>query len=343
MGDQLSISEQGAPALARSRAEAAEIARARVLNPHAPNTQRAYRQAFARWTSYCDAHGMLWAPIEPGALCTYLEGLTRQGLAPNTVRLHFAALCELDMASRITPTDQHPRTLREHPAVQRWQESWSRDNPRAPRRRAAALEPSDLERLLAAAAEPRRHAARTAHLQRYVRDRCLILFGVCGALRGADLAELELADIESTDRGVRVRVRRSKTDQSGQGDVVGLMAQGRVLLCPVDAWRAWRTLRGDTPGPLFVGISRSAELELGRALSERQITRLVGEYAARAGLPHAISAHSLRATFATLATARGKSLARVMQHGRWRSAEIAATYVRQGELFADNASSGLLD
>lgn len=341
-GKQLSIDEQGAAALTRSRGEAFAVARARVLDPNSPNTQRAYRNAYKLWCSYCDALGIAWAPIEAPELVTYLEQLSVR-CAPNTVRQHLAALCALDIASRVTPANPSPVSLRSHQVIQRWELSWSRDHPRAPRRRAAALDVSDLERLLRAAGEPKKGAAREGHLLRYVRDRCLILFGVCGALRGDDICRLELGDVESTERGLRLRLRASKTDQAGDGDTVGLLPQSRIALCPVDAFSTWKRLRGPTPGPLFVAITRSAELELGRALTERSVRRLIGEYAARAGLDLAVSAHSMRATFATLASAHGKSLARIMEHGRWKSAEVAASYVRQGQLFLDNASGGLLD
>lgn len=342
MTEQLEIADQGALALTRSRAEAFAVARARVLDPNAPNTQRVYKNAIGLWTAYCDALDLAWAPIDAAELVTYLEQLGRR-CAPNTVRLHLAALCGLDIASRVTPTDSNPTTLRKHEVVKRWERSWSREHPLAPRRRAAALGTNDLERLLAAAAEPQRHGVPAAHVQRYVRDRCLILFGVCGALRGNDLAGLQYGDVQPTDRGLQLTLTRSKTDQSGEGASVGLMPQGRASLCPVDAFATWKKLRGDTPGPLFVAIGRDARLEFSRSLSERQITRLVSTYAQRAKLELVISAHSLRATFATLAARNGKGLGRVMSHGRWKTAGVAATYVRQGELFTDNASSGLLD
>lgn len=339
---QLVLGEQGRAALLRSREEAYAVARARVMKPHAPNTHRTYETAFARWCAYCDAVPMPWGPIDPAELVTYLEQLSKTH-APNTVRLHMSALCQLDRGTRVTGADPNPQSLAEHPIVQRWLESWGRDNPKGPRRRAAALQASDLERLLAAAAEPVGRAARAAHVQRYVRDRCLILFGVCGALRGDDLAALELGHVQLTARGLQLYIARSKGDQEGEGAYVGLMPQGRLNLCPVDAYTTWRKLRGDEPGPLFCGISRDAQLRIADGISERQITRLIKGYAERAGLELAISAHSMRATFATLAASQGKHLSKIMQHGRWKSAEVASGYVRQGELFNDNVSGGLLD
>lgn len=343
MSEQLALHEQGAAALTRSRDEAWLIARARVQDPNAKNTQRAYKQAYDRWCAYCDEHGMGWGPIEPAELVTYLEGLSRKGLAPNTVRLQLSALCELDKAYRVTPAQPNPPRLRDHPVIQRWYRSWSREHPTAPRRRAAALNASALELILTAAAEPKRNAARGAHLQQYVRDRCLILFGVCGALRGNDLTQVDLSDVEPTERGLRVRVRRGKTDQEGEGRWVGILPQGKLQLCPVDAFHTWRKLRGDAPGALFIGTRNTGALDFSAPLSERSISRLLSDYAKRAGLELGVSAHSMRRTFATLAAAQKKSIEKIMRHGGWASADVALGYIEQANLFDDNASGGLLD
>jgi len=78
VSEQLRISEEGAAALQRSRGEAFDVARARVLDPNSPNTQRAYKNAFKLWCAYCDALGLAWAPIEAPELVTYLEQLSQR-------------------------------------------------------------------------------------------------------------------------------------------------------------------------------------------------------------------------------------------------------------------------
>jgi integrase len=339
---QLVLAEQGRAALTRSRAEAFDVARERVRRPLAKNTNRTYDSARGQWCAYCDALGIPWAPVNATELVLYLEQLG-QRRAPNTVRVHLAAIADLDKACRVCPADTKPTSIREHAVVARWYQSWARDHAEGPTRRAAALTGFGLEALLRAAAEPQKNGARAAHVPRYLRDRCLILFGASGAFRGAELGALQLAHVSSNERGIQVYVARSKTDQTGQGADVALMPQGKLALCPVAAFSAWRVARGDAPGPLFPAIDRAGGLVLGRGLSERQITRLVREYAQRAGLELQISAHSLRATLATLASQNGHGLERIMKHGRWKSAHVAAGYVRQGELFRDNVTGGLFD
>lgn len=340
---ELELVPPNALAFADARREALKEAWAHVVDPHAPNTTRTYGSAWKKWRAYADANGLPWLPLEAAELVGYLQGLTRAGAAPNTVRLHLSALCTLDRDARATADNPNPQSLREHVIVQRWEEGWTKKNPRRPRRTAAAFEASGLERVLAQVAERPKNAAPAAHVLQASRDRCLLLFGVCGAFRASDLGELELEHVQVTERGLRVLLPRSKNDQQGDGHYRGLMPQGKRHLCPVEAFTQWRRVRGELAGPLFPPVRRAGELELGRALSERQISRLVTTYGERAGLALHVSGHSLRATFATLASAQGKSLNRIMDHAGWRSADVAVGYMRQAQLFDDNPSAGLLE
>ena len=325
--------------------ESFAIAAQRVLEPHAPNTRRAYHAAWSQWEAWATAHGHEASPVEPLALITYLEERSSSDavarLAPASVRQHLAAIATLDIAARLAAGELSPPSVRATAVVRRWLMSWGRDNPRAPGKQARAATRPELERLLKAAQERRPGASRAAHIPRAARDRALILIGVLGALRGDEIAALELCDVQTTDRGLRVHVRRSKTDQHGEGRFVGLLPQASALRCPVDAWRAWLAVRGDWEGPAFVRVSGSGELARD-ALTVDSVRRVVSERAKAAGLD--LSSHSLRATFATLAAERRRPLNQIMSHGRWNDANTAVRYMRQLEMFDDtNPSGGLLD
>lgn len=327
----------------QERLDALERAKSYVRDPHAENTQRAYSSAAKRWYAYALEHGLPYTPIDPLELTGYLQQMTDAGLAPNTVRLHLSALCSLDQVSRATGDNPTPQSIRESLIVQRWEEKWARLNPKRPRRKAAPFEPSALERVLRVVAERPKNAAAAAHALQAARDRCLLLFGVLGAFRASDLGELQLEHVEAKERGLQVLLPRSKTDQAGEGRFRALMPQGRRLLCAVDAFVVWRRARGSAPGALFPPILRTGELELGRALSERQITRLVTAYGERAGLELRHSSHSMRRTFYCETIRRGKPLNRIMQHADCRSADVALGYMEQAQLFDDNPTAGLLE
>lgn len=321
---------------------AARVAFGRVLQPHAPKTQEAYQRAWDTWALWCERTGATVLPVEPHELVAHLEWLSMEGLAPNSVRQALSAIASLDRASRVTPTDQNPQSVRASVVVQNWHAAWSRENPKAPRKRAAALEPRQLRRVLELAAEgPARNQARGAYVARYARDRALLLLGVYSARRVSEVCALELEHVQMTERGLRLEVARSKTDQQGQGHVVGILPAGELAVCPVEAWRQWLRVRGEQPGPVFAEIGRNGELGTA-ALTTRSANRIVQQMAKRAGV-ELISSHSMRATFITLAVRRRVPLPTIAQHTGHKSIQTLSGYARQATLFQDNPTAGLLD
>jgi integrase len=324
----------------------AEQALARLTEIPNERTRAAYKTAWSRWGKFCAEFQRRPLPIDPRDLIVHLEWIRDQEKkSPNTVRLALSALSALDQASRIRAGEEKPLSVRAHPIVQRWLKAWNKDpaNPRAPGKKAPALQPADLERILRIAAEPPSRGSNRSvgqHAALYTRDRAMILIGVCAALRVSELVALDVGDVFETPRGLRLVIRRSKTDQHGEGLDRGIAPQAHLVRCPVDAWRQWMRLRGTKPGPLFVGVGRGGML-WPDGLSVRAAQAMFTARAKAAGLK--VSSHSMRATFATLAAERGKSLYKIADQGGWQSLSVLRGYVRQGQLFDDNPSAGLLD
>ena len=173
-----------------------------------------------------------------------------------------------------------------------------------------------------------------------LRDRALLLLGFAGAFRRSELVALDVADLEFCDSGMRVIIRKSKTDQEGLGTTIAI-ARGSIA-CPVDAVRAWIKAAGITDGPLFRPVTRTGKISA-RRLSARAVAELVKSYASRAGLKAAdFSGHSLRSGFFTSAAARGASIFKMMDVSRHKSVDTLRGYVRDAEMFRDHAGNGLL-
>lgn len=321
--------------------DAAQRAQARMREPNAKTTRRAYWHVWRRWGVYCSMLQRDPLPVDANGMCSFLELLSDE-LAPNSVRLALAALCALDKAHRLELGEGEPRRLRRDPRVEAWLKAWGRDHPIAPQREAPAMSVEEVDRMLAVAAERPRNVGASQHLALYTRDRALLLLGLCAALRVSELAALELGDVTPHERGLQLRLRRSKTDQRGRGHKRAIMPQARLSRCPIEAHRAWLQLRGEAPGPLYCPVSRSGALEIGESLTVRQVQQIVTARARAAGVAQA-SGHTLRATFATLAASHGKPLNRIADQGGWSSLDVLRRYVRQANLFDDNASSGLLE
>ena len=152
------------------------------------------------------------------------------------------------------------------------------------------------------AATVERVAAMLAHVDREslkgLRDAALLLFGFASAMRRSELAALELEDLELTDRGLLVTVRRSKTDQEGHGQVRAIPHGTREELCPVRAIAEWLEAGDLSSGRVFRSVTRHSQV--GESLRPATVAEVVKLYAKRAGLdPKLFGGHSLRAGFVT--------------------------------------------
>lgn len=136
-----------------------------------------------------------------------------------------------------------------------------------------------------------------------VRDRALICLGFASGCRRSELVALDVGDLSFGEDGLEITIRRSKTDQEGLGRKVGIPYGGRPRTCPVRAVRDWIDLPLLTEGPLFRPIKR-------------------------AGL-------------ATAAAKAGKSERWIMKQTGHRSLTVVRRYIRDAELFDDNAAAGI--
>lgn len=173
------------------------------------------------------------------------------------------------------------------------------------------------------------------------RDKALLLVGFAGGFRRSELVALNIEDIDLVRQGLTINIRRSKTDQTGEGRQIGVpFARGRH--CPVRAFETWREMTGISVGPLFRPITRHGKIEEAR-LSGEAVSKIVKERIAVIGHDQGgYSGHSLRAGLATSAAMAGLSTLAIRQQTGHRSDATLARYVRSGELFANNAAGKLL-
>lgn len=170
------------------------------------------------------------------------------------------------------------------------------------------------------------------------RDRALLLLGFCGALRRSELAAVKMEDLEFNSQGLILTLPRSKTDQMGQGRKIGI-PKGRGRICPVGSVAFWIEKSLIQSGPLFPAITKGGRISAG-AVSDRSIGDIIKFYAARAGLdPTRYSGHSLRAGLATSAAQHGVSSWKIRQQTGHKSDTMLARYIRDGDIFTDNAAA----
>jgi len=171
---------------------------------------------------------------------------------------------------------------------------------------------------------------------RDVRDRALLSFGMVSCLRRSEITALDVSDLVRAPEGLRVTIRRSKTDQEGAGATIALPAGRRLK--PVQHLDAWLARAAIAEGPLFRRLSQCGARVLAERMSDRSVAEVVKARAKRAGLdPGAFAGHSLRAGFLTSAARAGASIWKMQEQSRHKSLNVLSGYVRSARLFEDHA------
>ena len=253
----------------------------------AENTLRGYQTDWRHFCAWCDSHGGLSPlPATPDSVAAYIAECAEH-LKPGSIQRRLNAIAEAHKAAGLdSPT--HAGIVRNTlKGIQRTLGT-------APAQKAAAL--TDDIRAMVDATDAGIIGAR---------DRALILLGFAGAFRRSELVGLNVEDCGFGKDGLTVTLRRSKTDQTGEGRRVGIPYGSNPDTCPVRSLQEWIAQAGVTAGPLFRSINRHGQVQAGR-LSGIDIARIVKKLADRAGLdPAKYAGHSLRAGHATSAAIAG--------------------------------------
>jgi site-specific recombinase XerD len=174
-----------------------------------------------------------------------------------------------------------------------------------------------------------------------LRDRALILLGFSGAFRRSELVGMSAEDCTFGKDGLTINLRRSKTDQTGEGRKIGIPYGSNPDTCPVRTVQAWIEQAGIITGPLFRSINRHGRIQ-SSGLSGIDVARIVKKLAERAGLDAAkYAGHSLRAGHATSAAIAGASERSIMNQTGHRSVQMVRRYIREGSLFRENSGGKL--
>jgi site-specific recombinase XerD len=173
-----------------------------------------------------------------------------------------------------------------------------------------------------------------------LRDKALLLLGFAGAFRRSELVALRIQDIERTPEGIKVTIRKSKTDQEGLGQVIAIPNGIRFRI--VDALFAWLEVANIKEGFLFRSIKKGDHVQEA-ALTDQSVAKVVKLYASKAGLTvNDFSGHSLRAGFITSGAASGADLFKLMEVSRHKKPETVLGYVRESKLFENHAGERFL-
>ena len=169
------------------------------------------------------------------------------------------------------------------------------------------------------------------------RDRSIILIGFSGGFRRNEIVSLDFDDLDFVPEGLKIILRRSKTDQFGEGSLKALPYFDNSQYCPVQSLQNWIKLSKITTGPLFRRFKKGSKLSEDR-LTDQTVALLIKEYLQLAGIDSKnYSGHSLRSGFATSAAESGAEERSIMAMTGHKSTEMVRRYIKEANLFKNNA------
>ncbi|PAP74181.1 site-specific integrase [Rubrivirga marina] len=340
----------------------AEAARRFAEASRSDATLRAYRSDWADFAGWCDERSVLAMPATPETVALYIASRAEAGpdddrgrpTAPLKVATLERRLAAISQAHKLAGLET-PASRSREPLHSVWAGVVRQLG--VARRKVAPALAADVVQMAAVCDEAVRLATAfpddTAPgvMLRARRDKAMLLLGFAAALRRSELAAVRLEDVSYTPEGLRLLIPKSKSDQEGAGQVVGVAYGDHAETCPVRAVRSYVAAASGAladqgrpsplSGPVFRGVDRWGRLGR-KAVTGRTVANVVKERAESAGLDPALYAgHSLRAGFATTAARAGKPDRAIQKQTRHKSAAMLAEYVREGRLFDDNASEGI--
>jgi site-specific recombinase XerD len=310
--------------------ELASIVQAYQRASKSDATLRAYRSDAVMFQGWCGRYGFSSLPASPEAVAGFLTHEADAGRSASTIGRRCAAIRYAHkLAGLPDPTESED--------VRATVKGIRRTIGTAPNQKAAAT-----AEVLAAM------LMRTPDTLAGKRDRALLGLGFAGAFRRSELVALNVSDLREDKDGLRVLVRRSKTDQEGKGFEKAI-PHGRYIR-PVALLREWLDAAGITEGPLFRQVGRSGRVRAVRQVGDEQprlttqaVADIIKRYAKAAGLDAStFGAHSLRAGYITTAAERGADLARIMDQSGHRDPRTVVGYIRRANAFKDHSGSGFL-
>ena len=318
-----------------------DAARAYAQLGKAENTRRAYVAAVRIWCAWCERRGLCPLPGSGPDVAAFLASERGRGIAPKTLILRRAGIRYLHrVAGCPVPTDDAcvAETLA---GIQR---TAIREGQHPRKKKAATVQV--LRRLLAPMDDD----------LPALRDRALLLVGFAGALRRSELVGIRLADLEHTERGLRLRLAQTKGSQTEAVTVP--LPYGDTELCPVRALDRWIAAAGITDGAVFrriwrpkagadqrPGVQQPPPLpRLGAdALTARALALIVQARAVAAGFARLeLGGHSLKRGALTTGMDRGVHPTQLKRLGRHKSYEVLGEYLEFGDLFEGHPLGGVL-
>ena len=291
------------------------------------NTLRAYKSDFKDFGQFCLKNGFKSLPTDPKIVSLYITYLSTKEAKISTLRRRLVSIGMVHKLKGHYLDAKHPIIIENLMGIRRRKGSYQR-----------AKKPILINHLKAII-----NAIDNQIIEdiKKTRDKTIILTGFSGGFRRTELVSLDYEDIEFVPEGVRIIIRKSKTDQFGEGMIKGLPHFTNQTFCPVVHLKRWIEVSNIKSGPLFRRFSKSFKLSNER-LTDQSVALLLKNYLNMAGIENKnYSGHSLRSGFATVSAESGADERSIMAMTGHKTTQMVRRYIKEANLFKHNALNNI--
>ena len=289
-----------------------------LKNSKAPNTLRAYKADFKDFSVFCVKNGLNSIPAEPKILSLYLTHLSATSKF-STLKRRIASISVIHKLKGHYLDTKHPIIMENLHGIKRIKGTSQKSK--------KPILINDLKSIINIIDQHTSYCGlhELTRNSKMIRDKAIILVGFSGGFRRSELVNIDYDDIEFVSEGVKIFIKRSKTDQSGEGMIKAIPYFDNKSFCPVLALKHWIDNSETKSGKLF-------------DISDKSVALIIKKYASLAGLdPNKYGGHSLRSGFATSAAESGAEERNIMAMTGHKTTQMVRRYIHEANLFKNNA------
>ena len=281
-----------------------------LKNSKANNTLRAYQSDFSDFSIFCTKNGFSFMPTQPKIIALYITNLSKS-CKFSTLKRRIASISVIHKLKGHYLDTKHPIIMENLLGIKRT--LGSRQKAKKP------ILINDLKLIIKAIGKDK------------IRDKALILVGFAGGFRRSELVNIYFQDIDFVPEGVKILIRRSKTDQSGEGSIKAIPYFENQEFCPVIALKDYLNKKFSNSD------KRKKEIKIFE-ISDKSVALIIKRYAEKAGLDSSkYAGHSLRSGFATTAAEFGAEERNIMAMTGHKTTQMVRRYIQEANLFKNNA------
>ena len=278
-------------------------------NSKAHNTLRAYQADFNDFSNFCNTNGFSSLPTNPKIIALYLTHLSSFSKF-STLKRRLASIKVIHKLKGHYIDTKHPIISENLMGIKR--KLGVKQLSKKP------ILISDLKLIVQAIIDDKNEYKK-------IQNKALILIGFAGGFRRSELVSIEREDIDFVNEGVKINLRKSKTDQTGIGMTKAIPYFDNKIFCPVISLNEWINYANIDNGKIF-------------NISDKSVALIIKKYALIAGLDNTkYAGHSLRSGFATSTAETGADERSIMAMTGHKTTQMVRRYIQEANLFKNNA------